>query len=76
MDKVDFQLLLEANTLLELKSGEKIDHILPSNKKCRSPINAHVKVQALYEPTNMIDYAVVLTKQVSSSLKESSSAGF
>ena len=77
VNEVDHQTVLEAKTLLEFKSGKKIEHLLPRTKnKCRPPVNPHVKVQALYEATDMIDHAVVLIEQVSSSLKKRSSVGF
>eukprot|EP00957_Ditylum_brightwellii_P032871 2492037-Ditylum_brightwellii.AAC.1 len=70
MNEVDPQTFLEAKTLLEFKSKKKIEHLFPSNKnKCRPPVNPHAKVQALYEVTDMIDHAVVLIEEVSSSLK-------
>eukprot|EP00957_Ditylum_brightwellii_P082873 6300552-Ditylum_brightwellii.AAC.1 len=77
MNEADPQTFLEAKTLLEFKSEKKIKHLLPSNKnKCRPPVNQHIKLQALYEATDMIDHAVVLIKEVSSSLKKRSSVGF
>eukprot|EP00957_Ditylum_brightwellii_P063077 4788528-Ditylum_brightwellii.AAC.1 len=77
VNEVDHQTVLEAKTLLKFKSGKKIEHLLPrTENKCRPPVNPHVKVQALYEATDMIDHAVALIEQVSSSLKKRSSVGF
>ena len=77
MNKVDPQTILEAKSLLEFKSGKKIEYLLPRNKnKCRPPVNPHVKVQALYKATVMIDHAMVLIEEVCASLKKRSSVGF
>eukprot|EP00957_Ditylum_brightwellii_P050957 3864763-Ditylum_brightwellii.AAC.1 len=77
VNEVDPQTFVEAKTLLEFKSAKKIKDLLPRNKnKCRPAVNPHVKVQALYEATCMIDHAVVLIEEVFSSLKKISSVGF
>eukprot|EP00957_Ditylum_brightwellii_P023000 1735952-Ditylum_brightwellii.AAC.1 len=75
MDEINPQVLLEAKTLLEFKDDKKIEHILPSNKnECRPHVNPHDKEQALYKATDMLDHAVILIEEVTSSPKKRASA--